>query len=294
MNLENQETEGVQNLPKNMLANPFEVETTITENANEKKLRKTKKSNRRRRRKRKGGIFSFIDKFTNINLSFREKVSIWITSVIIAEYLWFNSSLWCYQAPISSLCFMKANLGFNGSLLILFYTIIHFFLFINAALEQKGKTKTVGIIIPTLSLTWRLAYLKVIKEYNYIDGINFMALQICFCCLLLIFAFYSTTFYLVLRKDKTAFMVWTTFVSLILFAFYYRRVFHSCDALQTSLDPRIKYSNKGSECRWERGKVCWHFTIEGLFTPLFWGRTDCSAFRTNLTLHKEMYQKTVF
>jgi hypothetical protein len=113
--------------------------------------------------------------------------------------------------------------------------------------------------------------------------------QICtffFFCMLMIFAwfYYLFKFFRISKLKGSAYLGgWFAFW----FSIYYWRFARSCDHLNDSLVPEVKYSNAGGECHWERGSICWHYTIDGIFKPLYWGRTKCESFIDDYTMHKE-------
>jgi len=49
-----------------------------------------------------------------------------------------------------------------------------------------------------------------------------------------------------------------------------------------------RYSEAGGECNWIKSKICWNYTIDGLFTPIQWGRETCDKFEDDLTEHKKI------
>jgi hypothetical protein len=69
---------------------------------------------------------------------------------------------------------------------------------------------------------------------------------------------------------------------------YWVRVARSCEHLYDSIHPDVKYSEAGGECRWVKGQVCWDYTIEGGFKPLFWGKDKCEDVVDDFTQHKRM------
>lgn len=69
-------------------------------------------------------------------------------------------------------------------------------------------------------------------------------------------------------------------------AFYRVRVVPSCRHLNDSLHPDFTYSDSGTECKWLQPTVCWHYAIKGLYKPIFWGRSRCDQYATDLSLHR--------
>jgi hypothetical protein len=90
-----------------------------------------------------------------------------------------------------------------------------------------------------------------------------------------------------LMKRK-GFMVWIGSWVTFWFLVYWTRIATSCSEINRGLMSNQAYSEEGGECKWERGNVCWHYTIEGIFRPFYWGREQCTDFTDDLDHLTEM------
>lgn len=79
------------------------------------------------------------------------------------------------------------------------------------------------------------------------------------------------------------FVTWLGFWILFWTVVYVAKISRSCEEIDRGLVSLKAYSNEGGECKWVRGKVCWHYTIEGIFKPFYWNRDTCDKFEDDLT-----------
>ena len=86
---------------------------------------------------------------------------------------------------------------------------------------------------------------------------------------------------------KWKFISWCSFWVAFWYGLYWWKIQRSCDEIDRGLVSMHAYSNDGGECKWVRGKVCWHYTIEGIFTPFYWNRDRCAYLEDDLTDYKE-------
>jgi hypothetical protein len=91
-------------------------------------------------------------------------------------------------------------------------------------------------------------------------------------------------------RTKKLFLGWICGWVLFWFSLYWIKIANSCSEINRGLMSLNAYSNDGGECVWERGDVCWHYTIEGIFTPLYYGRDKCTdvMFKDDISSYKKM------
>lgn len=83
-------------------------------------------------------------------------------------------------------------------------------------------------------------------------------------------------------------MSWCCFWVFFWYAIYWWKIQRSCDEIDRGLVSLNAYSNEGGECKWVRGKVCWHYTIEGVFQPFYWNRDRCAYLEDDLSDYKDV------
>ena len=91
-------------------------------------------------------------------------------------------------------------------------------------------------------------------------------------------------------KIRKWFICWICSWLTFWFSVYYVRIADSCREINRGLVSNNAYSNEGGECKWERSNICWHYTVEGIYQPFFWGRDKCTdpSFIDDLSEYKEV------
>lgn len=178
--------------------------------------------------------------------------------------------------------------------------------------------KWTGLSLASLSYGYRL---KTSKGFGNVDHsqANMMISEVILIAMTLIWAFWWVTFnlwflnrkrrkgysranqvqgsniprsklskFIQFSKDKKWFLVWLSAWVAFYGSIYYVRIVSSCKEINRGLMSNNGYSNEGGECKWARGKICWHYTIEGIFRPFYWGREKCTDFKDDISLHKDM------
>lgn len=169
--------------------------------------------------------------------------------------------------------------------MVFYYCCIHFFIFLSALMVKQKPLKYLGMLmaISSFGFRWMTSHgfsaLDHSKANVQVCGIIFLFMSS--------FSIWIYLAYKSYKKSAGCLVGYFTFWVLFWISLYYARVARSCDHLQDSLHPDVKYSEEGGECKWVKGKVCWDYTIEGAFKPLFWGHTECSQQEDNLTMHRK-------
>jgi hypothetical protein len=163
---------------------------------------------------------------------------------------------------------------------VFIYTILHYLVFLTGLIHKNKIMKYIGTGMSSLSFIYRIW---TSNGFSTVDHSK-ANVQICiffFMVLIIITMWFFIMFKCFVRSTKSGSIFlgsWLLFWGVI----YYARFARSCDHLQDSLVPEVKYSEEGGECHWIKGRICWHYTIDGIFTPLYWGRTKCDSFEDNL------------
>lgn len=210
----------------------------------------------------------------------------WLIIFGLSQIAWQKSLLGCQFDIVVCIKWLRGKFV-KIILYVVAYTLVHFYIFVHALFHRKKFLKISGLLMSTISFSYRWLTSDGFDAEDHSKA-NF---TLCLVTLIFICMFFFWWFVAIKAiKSKNKKFKFGYFIFWIFFWFmvYDLRVRRSCRHLQDSLDPRVKYSNKGDECRWERGKICWHFTIDGIFQPLFWGRDDCSKISTDLDEHRKM------
>jgi hypothetical protein len=197
--------------------------------------------------------------------------------------------------------------------------MIHFAILVVSIYMRVCYVRWTGIFLTILSYGFRI---KTSKGFGNVDHskANMMISEMVLLFMTIVWAFWTITFklwflnrrrtrkgysqaqrlpgnndpkskkdkYIQFAKDKKWFLVWSTFWVLFWGGVYWVKIATSCREINRGLMSMNGYSDEGGECKWVRSNVCWHYTIEGIFRPFYWGREKCTDFTDDLSLHEEM------
>ena len=211
----------------------------------------------------------------------------WIVLILYSQIAWTYSMIGCEYDIIVCIKWLRGKF-IKIIFWVAIYSAIHFAILIHAFFTKNKKIKYIGYFLSLVSLGYRYLHSQGFSKLDYSQA-NFTL-----CCVMMMtfgciffWWFFSVRFYLMARKGRSRRLwVWSIFWASLWSYFYVSRFYLSCMNLQTSFDPSVRYSDTGKECRWARGKICWHYAVDGIFRPLFWwGRGDCRLFKTSLDYH---------
>lgn len=210
----------------------------------------------------------------------------WVLLFGLSQLAWTRSLLGCEYDIVVCIKWLRGK--FVKIILYVFaYALVHFYILVHSIYHRKLFLKVTGLLMVFSSFGYRWF------TSDGFDAEDHSQANFTLCIMMLIFfsvIFFWWFFALKSWKSNNVrikygyFIFWLTFWLLV----YDFRVRRSCRHLQDSLDYRMEYNNKGLECRWEHGKICWHYTIDGIFRPLYWGRSDCTKIPTDLEEHRAM------
>lgn len=212
-------------------------------------------------------------------------ITFWLIILGVAQVLWEKTLLSCDEDMIACVKALKSE--FNRLFIELaIYSVIHFYIFLHSLFISTKYIKRTGFGLSLVSYWYRYA---TSHGFSHVDHskANVQVSQLIIIILTIISLSIFIT-YRIFKYKKERGYIWVGAWILIWLVFFYNRIFRSCVNLQDSLDERDKYNEDGGVCRWAKGKICWHYTIHGVFRPFYWGRNDCTKMKTNLTLYEEM------
>ena len=215
----------------------------------------------------------------------------WIFLLVYSQIAWTYSLIGCEYDII--LCIIWLRTKFVKIIFwVVVYASIHFGIIVNAFFIKSLKMKIFGLATTFLSLLYRYSSSKGFSPTDYSQA-NFTL-----CCAVLIFLvviffwwYFTIKWFLEAkhRAKRKKISIWGAFWTTAWLYFLITRIFSSCSHLQDSFDRGSTYSNLDGDCKWSKGNICWHYTVDGIFRPLYWwGRGDCANFPTDLSLHKRM------
>jgi len=211
---------------------------------------------------------------------------IWAFFMIGAQYSWNMSLIGCEYDIIVCIKWLRGKFV-KIILYVLLYTTCHFVIFIHALFTKNRILKYTGFTLSVGSLFYRYMVSKGFTQTDHSQA-NFTLAVIIMIFMTALFLWFFISFYFLFKKEKKGAYIWFGAWVFIWFMIYDLRIRRSCRHLQDSMDPEIKYTNKGNECRWIHSTICWHYTIDGIFQPLFWGRDDCKKISTDLDEHRAL------
>lgn len=249
-------------------------------------------------------------------------VTVEVVLLFIANLLFENSLSACDYDVIVCIKWLKSKM--IGIIVQIFaFSLIHFTIVVLSIYIELCYVRWTGIILSMVSYGYRFQTSKGFGNLDHSKA-NMMISEMVLIFMTLVWIFWMITFKLWFlnrrrrRKgykraqrlpggprgqrpslskvekfkkfviDKKWFLVWMGAWFSFWFSVYWIRIANSCREINMGLASLNGYSDKGGECVWERGSVCWHYTIEGIFRPLFWGREKCSDFKDDLSFHEEM------
>ena len=159
------------------------------------------------------------------------------------------------------------------------------FLLLQLALRQKNTfAKALGVALVAATFLYIVSTSQGFTAQDH-SQVN-MALAVVLFIFFYLLYLMGYGVYLLWKKSKL--IVLGLLLSLLLGALmvYHVRIAPSCKHLNDSLHPDYQYSESGSNCTWVKPTVCWHYAVKGLYRPVFWGRSTCSQYTTDVSEHK--------
>jgi len=207
----------------------------------------------------------------------------------ISKLLWDISLQGCSGDIVECLIKMQHTFDQMMSTVVLF-SIIHFTIFLMGVHIKNKLMKTLGIGIPTGTFFY-LYY--TCRGFTWEDHsqANFLLCQAVWVFLFTVYFLIRLNIYLY-KNHKRVFRLWITFFSLLFLVFLWKRVLHSCGGMYEGLNSSDQYSESGNECQWNKSGICWHYTVDRMFAPLFWFRSDCAKEETKLNYYEDKAKKT--
>ena len=205
--------------------------------------------------------------------------------ILLAQILWNYSLVSCEYDIVVCIKWLRGKFV-PIILYVLGYTMIHFYVLIHSLLVKSKRMKVLGLFLSIGSFFYRYSVSEGFSNLDHSKANMTICLMILVLASVLLGWFVAA--YLLYRVEKTKFWFWAYIGFWVGFGVFLwnARVRKSCEHLQDSLDPAVKYSDAGPECTWVKAPICWHFVIEGIFRPLFWGRDDCAAIPTDMNDHR--------
>lgn len=211
-------------------------------------------------------------------------VTVWGTLIGIAQFIWESTLMACDYDIIVCIKWLKSK--FITVIWEIFaYSLIHYYIFLHALLVNKPYLRATGITLALGSFGYRYITSHGFSAIDHSKANVQLAGFMIFVLVLISLSFYFTL--KCCQKSRKSGVIWTLSWTFFWFFAYYIRVKRSCVHLQDSLDERIKYSDDEGDCKWVKGEVCWHYTIDGIFRPFFWGRESCGNMHTNLSIYHQ-------
>ena len=210
-------------------------------------------------------------------------VATWSVLILYSQFMWEKSLVTCNYDIIVCIKWLKKKF-FVVVYYILIYATIHFFIFVNAMFLKTPYVRWTGYAMSGGSFLYRYVSSSGFSTVDHSKA-NVQICTIIFIIFGLIFGYLYITAQMFKKRALFGFS-WTFGSYAFLGLIYYLRLYRSCDHLQDSLVDSIKYSDAGKECKWSRGDICWHYAIDGIFQPLYIGRSRCETMHTELFSHK--------
>jgi len=172
---------------------------------------------------------------------------------------------------------------------ILYYCFIHYIVFISALFMKKKTIKYLGLFMSLSSFVYRCMTSHGFSAKDHSKA----NIQLCgiFLTFLIIITVWVYCAALSFKKSRKCFGIYMVVWCVLWSSFYWARVARSCEHLHDSLHPDDKYSDSVGECKWVESKICWNYTVEGMFKPFYWGRKKCENVVDDLTVHKKIMGK---
>lgn len=213
-------------------------------------------------------------------------VTFWGILIGISQIVWEKSLLACDYDIIVCIKWLKEKF-LSVIWEIVFYSLVHYYIFLHGFFHPIPYIRATGISLATLSFCYRYLTSHGLSQIDHSKANVQLAGIIMVIFAMITFSFWVTA-KIFKKKGVKIGSAWLSFWAILLLIVYYERVIRSCDHLEDSLVESVKYTDSEGDCKWEKGKVCWHYTIDGIFRPFFWGRDDCTKMNTNMDLHREL------
>ena len=248
------------------------------EDYSSKPTRRKRRKKKKRRKKRDKGMSRIWDGLT---------VILWVIFIGLAQVCWQYSMISCQYDIIRCIKWLRDKFA-AVMLWVGIYTILHYFVLIHATFTRKKTLKWFGLIMTFSSIIYRASVSKGFNKDDFSKA-NFSLFVVMTGLLTVVYFWWVITLKIFSLKKygKSGLVLWLVGWVLFYVSIYYVRIVRSCSHLYDSIDPEIKYSEKGDVCRYLKGDICWHYAVDGIFRPLFWGRDDCNKFPTDLSVHIE-------
>lgn len=224
---------------------------------------------------------------TFLRILFRVFFLIWISGFIIyAQVLWYKSLETCKDDII--ICLKEMQMKFFTILKFIFlFGLLHFLVVVQSLMLRDKFLQYTGTIIGVGSYLFRAFTSKGISAEDHSFANIMLSFLAIFVATMILLWFIATLEFF--KKRAVYGFLWIIGFTAFIYYIYWNRVLNSCVHLNDSLDDRVRYSEQGPECKWFKPKICWHYTIDGIFKPLYYGKDTCEkADTTDLFDHKRM------
>jgi hypothetical protein len=229
--------------------------------------------------------------------------------IIVANIVFNKSNDSCKLDLIFCVKWLQNNM-LSFIIEILVYTITHLIVFFTALkyCTSIKKAKWTGLILSTSSYIYRIFTSHGYSETDHSKA-NMIISQIMLLLLGIIWLFLKITYNLwrcKLKRAKTykqvinyeensfqtdpavnsseiysntgsrkGFYAWTSFWITLWSLLFWFKIYLSCTEVNSGLMGKNSYKETEGECKMLRGPVCWHYTFDGLFKPMYWGGMSC-------------------
>lgn len=166
---------------------------------------------------------------------------------------------------------------------VLYFTLIHFGIFIMGIHLKDPILKIVGILVPIATFVYLYRTCRGFTWADHSQG-NFLLCEAMLFGLFVLYFIVLFNIYL-FKRSKMLFLVWFTICMVVISTFTWTRIINSCGRQHLGLIEEDYYREDGVECQWLKSNICWHATLHGLFKPMYWFRSDCKKEPTDLSFY---------
>lgn len=215
----------------------------------------------------------------------KESLSIYVLGTCLALAFWFLSLIGCTGDIIVCVNQLEEEAPYMVLKLALF-SFINFLLLIYACKRPDPIDRYLGYLI--ISSTYIYIYMTG-KGFSQEDHSQ-LNMAVAFAFFFGYLAITGTVIGMVRLWRKSRFGFWSVVAGflILVWLFWALRVSPSCSRWGESLHPDYTYSEDNGVCKWKKPEICWHYITTGVYKPLFWGRTSCATYETDLTKHREV------
>lgn len=193
---------------------------------------------------------------------------------------WKASLLTCNRDVITCLMIMQQKLGKLLNNLI-FAGSIFTLMMISSCYMPNYVLGFTSMAMPCSTLAY-LYFTSSGFDWKDHSSANF---QIMVSFIVIFFVFFGVfrIFKNIYGRSKKFFGLAFTLLLLALSYFYLVVILKSCSHFDDSLHPDYKINETGNECGWKKSSICWHYVVQDVYWPIFWGQEDCSFETTDMS-----------